>query len=77
VRTTKPRGVFGPENRLRELGWSLEDEKLWYAELLERIRRRPRFYLDNLSEFEVFRVSFINYRPYRSFDEGTIRVFNE
>lgn len=74
-RSSKPETRFGSENRLREMGWSLRDEKDWYAELLERVRRNPRFYLDNLSDFEVYRVSFINYDPYSEYKDGTLREY--
>jgi hypothetical protein len=37
------------------------EEVAYYNEVLERVRANPRWYLNNLSELSVFRVSFENY----------------
>lgn len=74
-RSTKPETPYGPENRLRKMGFSVEEQKEWYDEILERLGRNPRYYLDNLSDFEVYRVDFINYRPYEDYHDGTLREF--
>lgn len=44
---------------------TLEEEYNYYNEVLERVIRNPRFYLDNLDELDVFFVSFINYHRKR------------
>ena len=38
-----------------------ELERKYYNEVLERINRNPRYYLDNLEKLDVFTVSFENY----------------
>jgi hypothetical protein len=38
------------------------EEKAYYDEVLERVIHNPRFYLDNLDDLSVFRVSFIEYK---------------
>lgn len=40
-----------------------EEEQAYYHEVLERVIRNPRFYLDHLDELSVFRVSFLHYYP--------------
>lgn len=40
---------------------TLAEEKEYYEETLNRVISNPRFYLDNLDELYVYRVSFINY----------------
>ena len=37
------------------------EQKEFYAEILERIIKNPRFYLENLGYLEVFRFDFIHY----------------
>jgi len=49
------------ENRLF-MFMTPEEEHAYYDEVLERVIRNPRFYLDNLDELSSFRVSFIGYK---------------
>lgn len=58
----RPKSNFDKENRLW-LFMSKEEEDAYFAEVLERVARDPRWYLDNLSELSVFRVRFENYKP--------------
>jgi hypothetical protein len=44
---------------------SLEDEYNYFYEVCDRIISNPRYYLDNLDELYVFKVSFIHYGPSR------------
>jgi hypothetical protein len=41
---------------------NLEEQKAYHAEVLERVIKNPRFYLDNLDKLSVYRVSFIEYK---------------
>lgn len=52
---------FDIENKLASCGFTLEQEKEFYNEVLSRVYSNPRFYLDNIDKLSVFRVSFINY----------------
>jgi len=45
-----------------------EEEKEYYAEILERVIANPRYYLDNLDDLYVFRVSFLRYDPEKTKD---------
>ena len=47
-----------------------EEEERYYNEILERMIRNPRFYLDNLEDLYLFRVSFRYYYPERDYYEG-------
>jgi hypothetical protein len=38
-----------------------EQERAYYDNVLARICCNPRYYLDNLENMDVFRVSFLNY----------------
>jgi len=49
------------ENRLDVCGFTKEEEHKYFEEVLRNIYARPRFYLDNLENLPVFRVSFIDY----------------
>lgn len=37
------------------------EERCYYEEVLNRIIKNPRYYLNNLDRLHTFRVSFINY----------------
>lgn len=39
-----------------------DEEKAYFYEVCDRIIANPRFYLENLDELSVFKVSFINYK---------------
>lgn len=56
------KSLYDKANKLW-LFMSLEEEKAYYEETLERVIKNPRFYLDNLDELHTFRVSFLNYKP--------------
>jgi len=49
------------ENRLDVCGFTKEEEHAYYLEVLRNVYARPRYYLDNLENLSVFRVSFIDY----------------
>lgn len=49
------------ENKLW-LFMTREEEEEYYNEVLDRVIANPRFYLDNLDELSVFRVSFKKYK---------------
>lgn len=55
---------YDKENKLC-MFMDLDEQKVYYSEVLERVFRNPRFYLDNLDELSVFRVSFIKYKAER------------
>lgn len=57
------------ENKLWEFMPS-EEEHAYYEEVLRRVIHNPRYYLDNLDELSVFRVSFIYYYPEKKYIEG-------
>jgi hypothetical protein len=40
---------------------TIEEQREYYDEVLTRVINNPRFYLDNLEELDVFKVSFIKY----------------
>lgn len=41
----------------------INEEHCYFDEVCTRIINNPRFYLDNLNELNVFRVSWIKYKP--------------
>lgn len=43
-------------------GISYEEELEFYDEILERVIKDPRYYLQNLEDLEVFRFSFIEFK---------------
>jgi hypothetical protein len=51
---------------------SIEEEKSFYDEVLERVILNPRFYLDHLDNkgLWVFRVSFLDYKGKRRVKKG-------
>ena len=52
-----------PNNRsLSQNGYSLDEQELMYAELLQDVFDNPRWYLDNVDYLSVFYVSWKNYR---------------
>lgn len=55
------KSYYDKENDLR---WfmTLEEQKNFYKENLERVIKNPRYYLDHLEELDVYLVSFINYQ---------------
>lgn len=57
---------------LKKMGMSDEEERAFYDEVLERVIRNPRFYLDHLDNrgLWVFRVSFLDYRSKRRVKKG-------
>jgi hypothetical protein len=56
----------------KNLGMSDEDERDFYMEVLDRVIRNPRFYLDHLDNrgLWVFRVSFLDYKGKRRVKKG-------
>lgn len=54
-------------NKLWEF-MTYQEEKDYYAEILQRVYLDPRYYLDHLDDLRVFRVSFLYYKP-EEFDE--------
>lgn len=50
------------ENKLW-LFMTRDEEEAYYDEVLTRVVNNSRFYLDNLDELSVFRVSFKKYKP--------------
>lgn len=46
---------------LRDNGYTLEEEAEIYDYLLQEVLNNPRYYLDNLDSFTLFRVTFGNY----------------
>lgn len=50
-----------------------DEEQAYYHEILERVIKNPRFYLDHLDELSVFRVSFLHYYP----EEKQLRSSNK
>jgi hypothetical protein len=63
---TSIRSSYDAENKLG-LFMELHEEKAYYQEVLQRIINNPRYYLDNLDDLYVFRVSFIEYKPYKEY----------
>jgi hypothetical protein len=56
----------------KNLGMSDEEERDFYFEVLDRVIRNPRFYLDHLDNrgLWVFRVSFLDYKTKRKVKKG-------
>lgn len=54
---------------------SLDEERLYYEEVLQRVINNPRFYLDNLDDLEVFYCSFINYFPADKYNPNQYHSF--
>jgi len=56
----------------KNLGMSDEEERDFYMEVLDRVIRNPRFYLDHLDNrgLWVFRVSFLDYKSKRKVKKG-------
>jgi hypothetical protein len=56
----------------KNLGMSDEEERDFYMEVLDRVIRNPRFYLDHLDNrgLWVFRVSFLDYKGKRRVKKG-------
>lgn len=50
------------ENRLGYF-MTREQEEAFYEEVLQRVILNPRFYLDNLDDLHVFRLSWVEYKP--------------
>jgi hypothetical protein len=51
------------------------EERKFFEEVCDRIIKNPRYYLDNLDELYVFKVSFIHYgvsRKRKLYKEGAI-----
>lgn len=55
------KSYYDRENRLGAF-MSIEQEYTYYNEVLERVIRNPRYYLNHLEELDVFEVSFIDYK---------------
>lgn len=51
---------YDVENKLCKF-MNIQEEHEFYNEICDRIIANPRYYLDNLDELSVFRVSFIRY----------------
>jgi len=56
----------------KNLGMSEDEERDFYMEVLDRVIRNPRFYLDHLDNrgLWVFRVSFLDYKGKRRVKKG-------
>jgi len=72
--TRKIKSELSYENRLHKF-MSKEEEREYLDEVYERVRRNPRFYLDNLAELDMFRTRFKNYKPYNDYKSGTLSYF--
>jgi len=72
--TRKIKSELSYENRLHKF-MSKEEEKAYLDEVYERVRKNPRFYLDNLAELNMFRTRFKNYKPYSEYKSGTLSYF--
>jgi len=57
---------------LKDLGMELDEEKLFFDEVCNRIILNPRFYLEHLDNggLWVFRVSFLDYKGKRKLKKG-------
>ena len=66
---------YDRENKLW-LFMTLEEEREFVDEVLSRVRRNPRFYLDNLDKLDVFRTRFVRYKRDSEFDESMFKYFH-